>query len=359
MLNGAGQPLRVLGYLLGGWAGLRALSLLSPAMWSMAMADGDTAPAYRAVRDSGGPPGVRTAVAPVPPGHGPVGRGRRDGALFRPVATPVSRRISGTAHLLAGGGIGLAGPPMAHGPIDRSRPPVAGEDARGGSAAIHALAPRAAGSSRWSGTAWMLWRPETGGSVVQAPLLGGSQAGARLDYRLLGGRAGQLNVYGRVSRAFTGPSSEEGALGLAWRPGRLPVSILAERRQRIGPGGRNGFALLAAAGFGPREVVPRLEAEGYAQAGIVGLPGSDGFADGKASLGYRLMPSAGRRSVTLGASLSGSVQPGASRLDVGPELRFRLPIGRAGMRLSTEWRTRIMGDARPAHGPAITLVVDF
>jgi hypothetical protein len=102
-----------------------------------------------------------------------------------------------------------------------------------------------------------------------------------------------------------------------------------------------------------------MEAEGYAQAGMVGLQGLDGFADGKASLGYRLMPGNERRSLTLGASLSGSIQPGASRLDVGPELRLRLPLGPASVRLSTEWRQRIAGNARPASGPAVTLAADF
>jgi hypothetical protein len=205
----------------------------------------------------------------------------------------------------------------------------------------------------------VLWRPDVGGGLASAPLLGGSQAGVRIDYRLVGGAVGQISAYGRLSRAFVGASSEEAALGLAWRPGRLPVSLLAERRQRLGPGGRNGFAFIAAGGFGPREVARRVEAEGYAQAGLVGLPGADGFADGKASLGYRLTQRGGPAGVTLGASLSGSAQPGAERLDIGPEVRFRLPLGGLGLRLSAEWRMRIAGDARPGSGPAITLVSDF
>jgi hypothetical protein len=63
--------------------------------------------------------------------------------------------------------------------------------------------------------------------------------------------------------------------------------------------------------------------------------------------------------VSLGATLSGSAQPGATRLDLGPGLRLRLPAGHGALRLSAEWRTRISGDARPARGPAITLVADF
>lgn len=219
--------------------------------------------------------------------------------------------------------------------------------------------PRRATASPWSGTAWMLWRPEMAGGLAQTPLLGGSQLGARLEYRVADGGIAGIALYGRVSRALTGPPSEEAALGLTVRPGRAPITMLAERRQRLGRGGRTGFALLLAGGIDSRELAPRLAAEGYAQAGIVGLPGLDGFADGKASLGYRLSPQQRETRLTLGGSLSGSVQRGAGRLDVGPEMSLHLPAGAASMRLSVEWRERILGDARPARGPAITLVSGF
>jgi len=214
-------------------------------------------------------------------------------------------------------------------------------------------------ASRWSGAAWLLWRPEADGSGALLPLLGGSQAGARLDYRLAEGAAGQLSLYGRASRAMTGPSSEEAALGLAWRPAALPVSLLVERRQRLGPGGRTGFAAIVAAGLDAREIAPRVEVEGYAQAGIVGLPGHDVFADGRASLAYRLTAPAERSSLMLGGMIASSAQPGVERLDIGPEIRLRLPVGQGGLRLSAEWRARIAGNARPASGPAITLITDF
>ena len=96
------------------------------------------------------------------------------------------------------------------------------------------VTPSRRSARRWSGSTWVLWRPEVGRGAVQVPLLGGSQMGARLDYRL-GDAGGPFSLYGRVSRALTGLSSEEAALGLAWRAGSLPFSLLAERRQRIGP----------------------------------------------------------------------------------------------------------------------------
>jgi hypothetical protein len=364
-VSSAGRPLRFLGYLLGGWVGIRAMSTVGPVVWGIAIAPApENFVGYRSVSDHGGAlaravterPAMLPPVPPISASTLPMAAMGSRAAVLAPSPTNAGGWSTSTAELMLSSTLSFVQPRMGGSLIDRVNEIVTGSEGRAEGMAAAPIAPRMDATGRWSGTAWLLWRPETGGSVVQAPLLGGSQGGARIDYRLIGGRAGQLSLYGRASRAFTGPSSEEGALGLALRPAGFPVSLLAERRQRIGVGGRNGFALLAAGGVGPRDVARRVEVEGYAQAGIVGLPGSDGFADGKASLGYRLTP---QGKVTLGGSISGSVQPGASRLDVGPELRLRLPMGQSALRLSTEWRTRIAGDARPASGPAVTLVTDF
>jgi hypothetical protein len=348
----AGQPLRFLTLFLGGWIGLRALALILPAVWSVAQPNDPARQlARRRDRDGGSPAKPATlAVA----GNLKEAAGRRG----RPQIPPVGfgePKMKEKADMLPVQGFGqpqLSGPWACVIGEGYAGPVAAGTGAT--------IAPAAGGRSRWSAAAWLLWRPEMGTGLARAPLLGGSQAGARIDYRLAGdGGRGELAVYGRASRAFIGPSSEEVALGLAWRPGQLPVSLLVERRERLGPGGRSGFALLAAGGTGPRDIAPALEIEGYAQAGIVGLPGRDAFADGKMNLGYRLTAPRKARRVTLGASLSGSVQRGASRLDIGPELKLRLPVRGGAMRLSAEWRTRIAGGARPGSGPAVTLVAQF
>ena len=348
-----GQPLRFLGWVVGGWIAMRAAVLMMAAFPFIGAVTkrSDVAGARR--ESPGQAPAVRSyaAVAGAAPSV-PAGASRARRALGRDRAVPAPP---------AGDIVAVAAGTLARLTATQSRQREDDETAGAGSAPA-AQAPGRQGAAsprRWSATAWMLWRPEVAGGLAQAPLLGGSQAGVRVDYRVADGRLGRLGLYVRASRALTGAPAEEAALGMAFRPGRAPVSVLAERRQRLGWGGRSGFALLAAGGLNSREVAPRLVAEGYAQAGIVGLPGLDGFADGKASFGYRLTPGRASSRLTLGASVSGGVQPGAGRLDVGPEMSLRLPAGGAAVRLSVEWRERVLGDARPARGPAITLVSDF
>jgi hypothetical protein len=56
--------------------------------------------------------------------------------------------------------------------------------------------------------------------------------------------------------------------------------------------------------------------------------------------------------VEVGAGAWGGAQPGAARLDMGPQASFRIPVGRTGIRASAEWRFRVAGDAEPGSGPA-------
>lgn len=338
-MSRSGQPLHFLGWVLGGWVAARAGMLAWPLLWSEAP--------------------LPEAPDPVPPETGAIAERRRSGKPLAaqsvaldgrrrplpdrpaPDAPPTFVQPAGDQ---PGRSVSPIAPPLVEPPSAPPTPPQAAQRL----------------ASRWSATAWLLWRPDGSGGLAQGPLLGGSQMGARIDYRLLGMPERSLALYGRVSRAMARPFAEEAALGVALRPARgLPVSLLAERRIALGKGGRDGIALLAAGGIGPRPVAPRLALEGYAQAGMVGLPGADGFVDGRLSLDYRLTrPSAGP-DLALGMSLNGSAQPGASRLDIGPQLRLRLPVEGGHLRLSAEWRARIAGDARPARGPALTLVADF
>lgn len=359
-MSKTGKPIRFLGAVIGGWIVLRvgagAMSLFWEADDAVEVASADEVRAEK------------RKPAPVPPGTAAAQTGS--------MGTPVLSRSHPPTRLTQWARSPLQGPsaslPLAVAENVLPTRMVIAAPAQMPSASTpprpqsEAAAPRLTSVpqvprvSRWSLTGWMLWRREAGGSLAQAPLLGGSQAGVRLDYRLWSAGSRSLSLYGRVTRAFERPYAEEAALGVSLRPIQgLPISLLAERRQRLGDGGRNGFAFMAAGGIGPKAVAPRLEVEGYAQGGIVGLPGSDAFADGRISLDYRLTRKAAQPDLAIGVAASGAAQTGASRLDIGPEVRLRLPVAGGHVRLSAEWRQRVAGEARPASGPTIALVADF
>jgi hypothetical protein len=204
---------------------------------------------------------------------------------------------------------------------------------------------------------WTLWRHNAARATLGGPgQLGASQAGARVQYDLSPDARMKLAAYARATSALASPTAPEAALGFALQPDRrIPLSIGLERRIALGDGGRNAFALVAAGGFGPRRIPLGLSAEGYAQAGFVGLRRRDLFADGQLIL---LRPLIGE---TLGAglSLSGGAQPHLSRLDIGPHLQTRFTLAGRPVRLSAEWRQRIAGNARPGSGFALTLASSF
>lgn len=177
-----------------------------------------------------------------------------------------------------------------------------------------------------------------------------------MDYDLTPGAQGRAALYGRFSTALNSPASPEAALGVSWQPFRtIMITFAAERRIAVGKGARDANALLAVGGFGPAQLLPGLEAEAYAQGGVVGFHARDLFADGKLSL---LSPIA-KSPLKLGASISGGAQPTIERLDIGPEIQLRLPLPRLAARMSVEWRSRIAGPAAPPSGLAVTLGADF
>ena len=145
----------------------------------------------------------------------------------------------------------------------------------------------------------------------------------------------------------------EVAAGIDWQPSsRVPVHILAERRQDVGGAGRSAFALTAYGGASGR-LPGGLRGEAYAQAGVVGTRSRDLFVDGSVRVSLPVGP------VEAGASAWGAAQPGAARFDVGPHVSYRLPVRGATLRVQADWRFRIAGDAAPGSGPALTLAADF
>lgn len=215
------------------------------------------------------------------------------------------------------------------------------------------IASNARPTRRLSGSIWLLARRDGGAALVPGGTLGGSQAGGRLVYRLNRDLARPLSLSARAYAPLRRMQGAEAALGLDWQPvARAPVHLLAERRQRLGREGRSTFGLTIYGG-GSAPLGRGWRLDGYAQAGVVGARSRDAFVDGSARLSRAIGP------IEVGGGVWGAAQPGASRLDVGPQLALPIRADRVSLRLTAEYRFRIAGDARPSSGPALTLGVDF
>lgn len=154
-------------------------------------------------------------------------------------------------------------------------------------------------------------------------------------------------------------SGAELAAGIEWHPlPRLPFRIALERRERLNRGGRSAWMASAAGGISTEPLMGLLRIDAYAQAGIVGARAHDLFVDGSARIGYPAQLGSGA-SLTLGAGGWGAAQPGAERLDLGPQAVLRLPVERGTLTLALDYRLRVAGRARPRSGPALTMAVDF
>lgn len=215
-------------------------------------------------------------------------------------------------------------------------------------------APTAKGS-RFSASAWLLLRD--GGSPAPGlggGQLGGGQAGLRIAYAL--GTSRRVALVARLTSPLSGPG-REAAIGVEWRPTRLPIRLVAEHRFALGRGkGGPGVALIG--GTGPARIAAGFDLETYGQAGVIRRTRTEPYADGAARLS-RPLASLGKVRVDLGLGAWGGAQRGAARLDLGPSLGLRAPVGGKTVRLSLEWRQRVAGSARPASGPALSIGSDF
>jgi hypothetical protein len=332
-------PLRFLLTILILWIGVRAAILLPGAFGGIAPVPEAQAEPPRTVPAPASPPTIRLATA--------APRSLPAAVVGQNLWPETSRGENVVPTILSPGS---KAPAILPSPARQARPSVSiGRPPPIGLPSLPP-GPRRAGSSRWSLSAWLLARDDAGGAAL-APggTLGGSQVGARLTYALGNG----FSLSGRAYLPLRQLSGAELAAGIDWHPiASLPLSLLAERRQRLGRTGRTAFALTLYGGAS-RSLTPRVRLDAYGQAGVVGVRRRDLFADGSLRLSRRVGP------VELGAGAWGAAQPGAARLDAGPSLSWRLPIPDANLRLQADWRFRIAGDAAPRSGPALTIAADF
>ncbi|HUP68166.1 MAG TPA: hypothetical protein VM145_08145 [Sphingomicrobium sp.] len=202
--------------------------------------------------------------------------------------------------------------------------------------------------------AWAMLRPQQGGisspqSLANGGTLGGSQAGARLNYNFTRAIAATFRTSSEVGRR-----GGEVAAGVRFQPVRgLPVWFNAERRQRLGKygGGRNAFALFFEGGVYDRPMPWQLSLDAYLQGGVVGFHHRDRFIDGGLTLTRPVY-----RQFSAGFGLWGAAQPGVYRVDAGPRVSMRV---RNNVKVHVDWRQRLAGNAMPGSGPAVTLAGDF
>lgn len=204
-----------------------------------------------------------------------------------------------------------------------------------------------------SGSAWLLLRDGSrNASLAPGGTLGGSQAGARLNWRPT---ATPVFLTVRASAALATRDSEI-APGIGVR-GRA-VGVILEQRLPLERGRSSRTALVAYGGVDGVPAPLGFRLDGYAQGGAVGVSDPALFVDG-AARAERAVAGVGRARLGLGAAAWGAAQPGIARVDVGPQAVLHLPLGTAGARLSAEYRFRVAGKARPADGVSLTLGADF
>lgn len=213
-------------------------------------------------------------------------------------------------------------------------------------------------ASRWSGSTWMFVRERSGSRALAAiGQLGGSQAGARVRWRVNSGEQLRTALYGRLSSPLDDLDGAEAAIGAEWHPlpGK-PIWAAAERRVAIGKQGRNAWSAYVAGGIWKPGLPMDLTLDGYGQAGVVGAKRGDLFADGAVRLSRPIASEQGPR---VGAGMWGAAQPGVARLDVGPHARVPIKVAKQPFSISADYRVRVAGDAAPGSGLAVTLASDF
>ncbi|HKT85442.1 MAG TPA: hypothetical protein VJQ77_05080 [Novosphingobium sp.] len=217
---------------------------------------------------------------------------------------------------------------------------------------------------RWSGDSWMLMRSGGGGALAAGALpatYGASQAGTVLRYRLATRDDHRPSAYMRVTSSLGQLRETSAALGLSARPlPKVPVVAALEGRITDQGGSRHiQPAAMAVTEFAPFELPLGMRGEAYAQAGYVGGTFATPFADGQFRLDRPLL-SYGALQARLGAGVWGGAQKGAGRLDFGPTAAVSMPLGRRIFgRMALDWRFRVLGNAQPQSGPALTLSAGF
>lgn len=362
-----GQPLVVLGVVLGLWVVVRATLWQSPFPLPAAWTDlisrdkkGPNASSFEAVIDRR-PAGTLHKLQ------------HADSSLARSVLAESGARAGRDMRLthrhpveiLAGHQLMWIAA-MSKFPAAResaAMPDPAGNVVNSGAALPDLELPAVTGQNRWSFDGWVLYRPESGSPGFTGAMptsYGGSQAGGVLSFSLAPADRHRPMIYVRGSRALVGAREAEAALGLSARPvPAIPVRALAEMRlQNVNGDNRLRPAVLAVTELVPVSLPLGTRGEAYAQAGYVGGRFATPFVDGQARI-TREVAQFELAQVDVGVGVWGGAQEGAARLDAGPTASVHTRFGEAPARLSVDYRERLAGDAVPGSGITVTFSVGF
>lgn len=202
---------------------------------------------------------------------------------------------------------------------------------------------------RLSISSWAAMRSQSGSdSLANSGQLGGSQAGARLLWRVNPHLAASL----RASAPINSQRGVEAAAGVRYQPfGKWPVAITLERRHAIGEYGQSAFALFAEGGVYGRKMPWNSTLDSYLQAGVVDFNNPDWFVDGQVAVTRPVW-----HNFSAGFGVWGGAQPALNRLDIGPRASLRLG---QKMRVHLDYRYKLFGNAVPGSGGVVTLAGDF
>ncbi len=221
-------------------------------------------------------------------------------------------------------------------------------------------APLPASNVRATGSFWLLARK--GGTSFaggRAGAIGDSQMGMRLVMPVVElGNTVSAGLSVRASTPIRG-DGQELAIGISLkRSKRLAMELIAETRFQLNSNQADNLALIAVTGVSELPLGSGFHLDAFGQAGVVGPNQSTLFIGGNASI-HKEVSSASGVSLNLGMGAWSDAQNGAERLDVGPELSLKFRNAKMPVRVSLQWRQRILGNASPNSGAALVLASDF
>ena len=214
---------------------------------------------------------------------------------------------------------------------------------------------------RWSGEAYTLLRDPGPAGPAASPVLGGSQSGGTLSWTPAPLARRPLAIVARYNAASLGgsvdPATGQAAFGVRWRP-VAGVNISAERLVATGALARDDWTLRIAGGAEGKK--GSVQWSGYGEAGALGA--GDVFAGVQLRAGVPVVQ-LGKFAFVAGPGSWASLQHGngftSGRIDVGPTLLLRAPMGKLSVDIMADWRFRVAGNALPGSGPALTLSTGF